>query len=84
MCIGGMAGLPAASLAEVAYNAARNTIDIRGQDINGLEDIASNLNIASGDLVYLAQNPLECEDPVTLSDIAELELRGVSLFTDCD
>ena len=46
--------------------------------------IRGELGIPTGDLYYVNNNPLDCEDETTLGYIAELGGRGVNLVHDCD
>jgi Leucine-rich repeat (LRR) protein len=53
---------------------------------NAIEHIGSlvaNDGLASGDVVALAGNSLNCTDPQVQADIATLESRGVNLTHDC-
>lgn len=52
---------------------------IRSNNIVDIYPLAANTGIDNGDVVRLQGNPLDLEDVATVSYLAELEARGVSL-----
>jgi hypothetical protein len=51
--------------------------------ISDISPLVDNSGIDSEDVVYITDNPLDCEDPDTLEDIQTLKDRYVTLVHDC-
>ena len=54
---------------------------------NNITDIAplvANEGLQAADRVDITDNPLNCNDPATLADLAALEARDVRVYNDCD
>ena len=74
--------------------ACLNNLKELGLGHNSLSDISpllSNIDLHSPnagpddrDVVDIRNNPLDCDDPVTLEHIETLEERSVRLFHDCE
>ena len=63
---------------------ALKTLALYKNSIEDLGAIVDNPGIGSGDAVTLDTNPLDCENPKIIEDIAALKNRGVELRVDCD
>ena len=59
-------------------------LDLQGNSIRDITPLVESEGIDTGDEVNVRDNPLDCEDPKTLENIAALEARGVTLLHDCE
>lgn len=58
-------------------------LSLSENQIRDISPLLSNSGLSAQDIVYLNDNPLNCEDATTLQQISTLESRGVNLFHDC-
>ena len=60
-----------------------NYLHLHNNSISDISTLVSNSGINSGDVVYIFDNPLDCDDAATQGCIATIEERGVELHHDC-
>jgi internalin A len=58
-------------------------LNLSGNQVTDITALVENEGIGNGDIADITYNPFDCEDAVTLDNIAALEERGVSLEHDC-
>ena len=68
----------------VSSGVVRILLDLERNMITDIAPLVDNTGIDSGDEVDISTNEISCVDETVLSQIAELEARGVILSHDCN